>query len=72
MKALESFGTADPGTIRRQITGLRQEIALVKQKRSGLDAAIDNRENRIARLEAQLALTGSTAQPALAMIAARR
>ena len=44
--------------IRGQIMGVRKELTLAKQKRVGLQAAIDSREKYLARLEAQLVLSG--------------
>lgn len=50
--------------IRTQMDNLRREISLAKQRRAGLDTAIDSREKSLARLQAQLVLTGSDRQAA--------
>lgn len=51
-----------------QIDRLQNEIALAKERRGGLQAAIDSREKTLARLKAQLVLTSPASQstPALA------
>lgn len=43
---------------------LRNEIQLAKERRGGLQAAIDSREKTLARLEAQLALMSPAGQSA--------
>jgi septal ring factor EnvC (AmiA/AmiB activator) len=44
--------------IQQDISAVRKELTLAKQKRVGLQAAIDSREKYLARLEAQLVLSG--------------
>lgn len=71
MKALPVFADPDLRSIQRAVAGLRQEIALAQNKRVALDAAIDSRQKKLARLEASLVLSGSPARSALEMIARR-
>lgn len=44
--------------VRAKIVSLRKEIELARAKRHGLDNAIEMRTKQLARLEAQLVLTG--------------
>lgn len=50
--------------MRFQIDRLRNEIQLAKERRGGLQAAIDSREKTLARLEAQLVLMSPAGQSA--------
>lgn len=65
MKALTVLTTAaEVAALQKQVDGLRREIGLAKQKRGGIQAAIDSREKTLARLEAQLELMSPAGQSA--------
>lgn len=69
MKEDLNLGMPNIPLIQRQVSVLRQEIALAKKKREGIDAAITSREKSLTRLEAQLALAGGPVQSVAVMSA---
>lgn len=65
MKALEIGITEfDRDRLRIRAQLLRNEIALAKERRRGIERAIDSREKTLARLDAQLALMSPAGQSA--------
>lgn len=65
MKALEGRKMrVDAEDLARRATALRNEIALAKERRAGIQRAIDSREKTLARLDAQLLLVSPAGQSA--------
>jgi len=54
----------DAEDLARRATALRNEIALAKERRAGIQRAIDSREKTLARLDAQLLLVSPAGQSA--------
>jgi septal ring factor EnvC (AmiA/AmiB activator) len=56
-------------SVQAQIAETKQQIALAKDKRAGLEAAIKSREKHLARLEAQLVMMSPAGQSSSVIVA---
>ncbi len=68
MNAPRSFAEPNAAEIGLQIRHLRNTIALERQKVTAITISVKRHETRLRQLEAQHALAGVQAQPALAML----